>query len=788
VVLKNLIKLFYLFIYLSTAFFILKTPIKAYSYVEHFNSNGFDHPNDWESLDNIDGDVLGEVSFENSFIKISSNNENRGVPYVKNISKIVPENTPFKIEFLYQYLSTGDFGDGIAISQNPPDYPTQLEPNHKNYILFLVWQTKAGIQIYTTTCPNDNPNCLNTLTQIYSYGNSQNLEEHKISTIYDEDGIYKLYKDNDTEPVYTSAPQQVRPMGLWMGHSERTNTNDIWSSFKVDYVKVESLDSEPPEPTPNTPVIIIPGMGASWDYEAILTGTSGNNWQIPSFVPIYNNLTDSLKNAGYIEGDNLFIFSYDWRKNLTNLGVDLDIFINNLVADGKIEVDQKVDLITHSMGGLVANSFAQNNSNKIDKIITAGTPHMGVIDAYPAWEGATLYSKPWWMRAPFELIVQLNRHPAETEVGVVRRLIPIFSNLLPIFDYLEKDGSILSWDSLNQTNPVLNSWDTTQVDSFLLSLAGKGSSTKEVLKTEERSWADRVMDRWEDGKPISTLFAEGDGTVILQSALADFSNTQEIDNTSHNQIINSKESLEKIFDQLGLDKNKIITNTNSGSYRKVFIASLRSPGKLQVCNNSNVCNNDLGILIEDQDLFFLPGYNGQDLTVSIKEDGETGDYHLYLGKLDDYESQWKKIFGSIDESGEVDVFLISDNQGEFVADNKQAKILKGWRLTNRYHLLMNKIRGDYKAKNYQSLEDDIDKWKELDRMSGLYGKDQKNYVKKMSKYVNLYKNITNRQLTKSNSYYAGVFFEMGEENLKNAKTIETLSSAQYLFQLTWFLK
>lgn len=757
---------------LSFTFFFLQNKSKAFAFFEE-NFNSLD-TNIWNTYNNEGSATI------NTGILLLKSPIAKSYPYLnpKPEKFILPEDN-FSIETKFKFEGNYSFGYGINLTDSLLNNQT---PNDLQWgdLIILAWPSGGGnFSIFSAVCPKEQTNCNDNYNK--SIFTDTTGSWHKLKVKYSS-GIYEIYVDDLLKLESKISTKKIST--IWLGNPQKTNQDQNWGDLHIDYIKVESLNSEP---APNTPIIIIPGMGASWDYKAILTGTSGNNWQIPSFVPIYDNLIDSLKNTGYTEGTDLFVFPYDWRKGLTDLGNDLDNFINNLIIDGKIDSNQKINLITHSMGGLVARSFAEDNYNQINKIITAGTPHMGAVNAYPAWEGATLYNKPWWMRTPFELIIQINRQPKETEVGVVRRLMPSFLNLLPIFDYIEKNSSNIPWNSLSQVNPILNSWDKNTVDPFLHALAGRGVNTKETLKTEDRSWADRVMGRWEDGKPISDTTVEGDGTTTLQSALKDFSNTQEIDNTNHDQIISSKDALEKIFEQLGLDKTKITTNTNINPSQKVFIASLRSPGKIQVCNQNNVCDNNLGILIEDQDLFFLPEYNGEELIVSVKEDG-TGDYHLYLGRLDEDKSQWQKLFGNISEPDEIDNFIVKDNQGNMSVKDMQIKILKGPQLINSYYSLMRKIRIDYRNNNWQSLEDDLDKWEELDRMGSLYGKIQLSYVKRMTRYLEYYKNRISKQLSDSNSYYAGVLFEMGEKNLESAKTIETLNSAQYLFQLAGLLK
>src|SRR3989338_11196510 len=55
------------------------------------------------------------------------------------------------------------------------------------------------------------------------------------------------------------------------------------------------------------PVIIIPGFFGS--------ARKNNEWVIDPILHTYNNLIDTLKANGYVEGKDLFVFPYDWRQS-----------------------------------------------------------------------------------------------------------------------------------------------------------------------------------------------------------------------------------------------------------------------------------------------------------------------------------------------------------------------------------------------------------------------------------------------------------------------------------------
>ncbi|MBI3765129.1 MAG: hypothetical protein HY277_01330 [Ignavibacteriales bacterium] len=99
----------------------------------------------------------------------------------------------------------------------------------------------------------------------------------------------------------------------------------------------------------------------------------------------YKGLIAKLESDGYVldnfddihTSEDLFIFPYDWRKNLVSLGAEFSNFIQNVLSWTS---SPKVNIIAHSMGGLVAKgALVQPGFDKsvIGKIIFAGTPHRG---------------------------------------------------------------------------------------------------------------------------------------------------------------------------------------------------------------------------------------------------------------------------------------------------------------------------------------------------------------------------------------------------------------------------
>lgn len=146
--------------------------------------------------------------------------------------------------------------------------------------------------------------------------------------------------------------------------------------------------------TSSKAIVVIPGVGGTvlrnssgqtcwlWLSTARLnqlacstTGASNNTITAGTgdygVFDLYEPLCSMLENYYGDEYDVLF-FPYDWRLSNTNAAASLAISINNSYDE--------VILVAHSMGGLVASKYLANSSvnrNKVDKLVTLGTPYTG---------------------------------------------------------------------------------------------------------------------------------------------------------------------------------------------------------------------------------------------------------------------------------------------------------------------------------------------------------------------------------------------------------------------------
>lgn len=158
------------------------------------------------------------------------------------------------------------------------------------------------------------------------------------------------------------------------------------------------------------PIIIIPGLLNSrlidnktneiiWDptpaglLSSVLLGTkpkmnydekSEENTSADKIANRYNHLIDFLVSLGYSlkpDRQTLFTLPYDWRNsNMKSANREL----NNIISEIKKIGFEQVDIIAHSMGGILARCFMEkiDRENSVNRLITLGTPHYGAPLTY----------------------------------------------------------------------------------------------------------------------------------------------------------------------------------------------------------------------------------------------------------------------------------------------------------------------------------------------------------------------------------------------------------------------
>lgn len=642
-------------------------PEAIFSFHEDF-VEGFSYPEKWNLYDNsntFENILEGELSYASFYAPKGTD-----FPYLTTkeeavVDQIFSSEVRFRVNKKAVNFGAGVFVISTDVSQNGDGLLAASTE------LFKVWVgADHKFMLYTTLCDKSNADCdinaFHNIKEVKTEGDWHIVSFHRV------DDHYEISFDEDV--IFISAQTTRFPKYLWIGHSEHTGVVS-WPSFDVDYVRINESPSNE-----ITPVLIIPGLGASWNYSAILNNVESDNWSVPEWIDIYDNLISALEQAGYTMDEDLFVFTYDWRKRLDELGVDLKDYLDNLISLAKIQEGEKLNIIGHSYGGLVGRSYLhQSESDVVGQLITVGSPHEGSALAYGAWEGAQLWGRPWWQKVALEVLLELNRLPRETKVEAIQRMSPSLIDLLPVYhDYLY-DTQAEVWKnnlSLYQQNLTLQNWKSRvgEVNDHTIAVGGNNRSTLKTVNVVERNLIDKVLGQWEDGKPEDLNYSsQGDGTVLASSAFSDLSNFSSVD-SDHLDLVSNNQGLSIILETIGL-KAPTTEGTLVNKSEDALIVLLESPGDIRLIDpQSSVLDKNSsefeGYFVSDPKMILVPSPSLGSYQVEIVESGEIGQYHLHIGIVRGQNTEWLSFWGNL-KSGEVDYFkVVLDESGVTAADSE----------------------------------------------------------------------------------------------------------------------
>lgn len=324
-----------------------------------------------------------------------------------------------------------------------------------------------------------------------------------------------------------------------------------------------------------TPIIFIHGIMGSMG-KGILKGTAELNFGISEQV--YRPLINILESFGYKEDIDLFICYYDWTKE--NSDSAKNYLIPTIEKAKKKSRIQKVDIISHSMGGIVARAYAQSvyYKNDINKLIMIATPNAGSANAYFFWSGGYLKYKEEYKNILYRLIkstfiwyVRL-KYNRDVDMAFMRDNIPSVGELLPSYDYgnyLISGNKEIDIKSMSIENKFLNKLNSDKsilrkrrIKTYLI--VGKDTETVDKIEVIEHN---EEHEKWKDGRPIGVVESlMGDGTVICKSVETIKGKTIYVD-SDHKEILSNCESeLASI-----LNVKKIATTKKEKKFDMIYV-------------------------------------------------------------------------------------------------------------------------------------------------------------------------------------------------------------------------
>ncbi len=334
------------------------------------------------------------------------------------------------------------------------------------------------------------------------------------------------------------------------------------------------------------PVIIIPGILGSWQ--------KNGEWVIDPILHTYDNLIDTFLANGYIRNETLFTFPYEWR----NSNIDTAYQLKQKIEDVKEICDCKqVDLIGHSMGGLVAMQYIERSdyANDVDQLFLVASPLSGAPLAYKAWEGGEFEFGDTFQNLFLTTMFKNEARKNGYGVGfssiynyIHGRPVSSIQELLPVFhDYLSTATTTLEYPSGYPVNNFLETLISKSAkvfrDTRTEMLAADNYPNMTVSGFLVETYTPPLWDstqKWEHGKPIETYLDGGDGTVPASSISLVTEPEVTYYETNHNGIAST--SAPYLFKKLNNKEAGTVVGKVYGTDIRFLLLNLFSPIDMQI--------------------------------------------------------------------------------------------------------------------------------------------------------------------------------------------------------------
>lgn len=617
------------------------TACSAVFFEEGFNS-GLEESSSWVEV----GNGSPPLSFDENSVFFSSSIPAL-FPYLYSKSGIFPDNN-VQIVVRFKYIDGYyNYGSGIVVTDRILTERVQ-NISSGGYKTLFVWPLGDGdLGLFSALCPSTQPGCNQKPFKILKGDYSNEWHEWKI--IF-KDGVYQMYFDK--ELVFDSISTNRAPRHIWIGNPEITSNPGVrWFSFQVDWIRVESLEEDG-----RNKVVFLPGLGGSWNTESLITGVDfpDASWVLTPFTDVYNGLISTFELNGYVKGEDLFVYTYDWRDSVPEIAGRFGEFLS-----GKISEGEKVDLVGHSLGGLVARTYEQtNNDVRVNKVVTLGSPHEGAVQAYGTWAGGQTREKRSLADVGLGVLLRVQSEFGKNNWEVVKEVAPVVKDIMPSFDFAYRGSQLISLADMSDRNEFLIDFNFSKADIYpkLEAVVGTGFDTPGRVILGQRSLYDQVLGLWPDGSFLGYEMDNGDETVLYRSAGFEGDPFFEVA-TSHGGLVSTNEGIDSLMGVLGLDGYGLGLAENDWSDTLLFM--IGSPADLSVLppGGSPVLADDQGMVT------FSPIVPGSYIVlVNGREDGT---YHLLSGILSE-ELDYLEAETSLGQEDDYLFFVDGEGQMEMI--------------------------------------------------------------------------------------------------------------------------
>lgn len=380
--------------------------------------------------------------------------------------------------------------------------------------------------------------------------------------------------------------------GDWTGPYHPTlNPNGKGDQISDNVIFDPWIGKEKPDP-----VIVIPGIMGSWEKNGI--------WQIDPIFHTYDDLRSAFLANGYEIGENYFEFPYQWRDSNIKSAKLLQKEIQKIKEDTS---RPKVDIVAHSMGGLLAREYIESDyyQNDVDQLITLGTPHLGAPKSYIKWEAGAFFSDIFELAGKHFFNQEAKENGYDSIFHYIRgRSIESVRELLPVYDYLWDDNGIdydlrVGYPTDYPRNEFLENLNKVEKmkaleDIEFVKIVGKPEGAKTTISGYNVVNVD-MGELWEHGYPHSFEIpwigdqglrrSEGDRTVPLLSAESNNILSDKIKYLSSNHNSLPTDAQQDILEILtGRRPDEMI---DKWQIDDIFLGFVFSPVDVQIISPSN---------------------------------------------------------------------------------------------------------------------------------------------------------------------------------------------------------
>ena len=404
-----------------------------------------------------------------------------------------------------------------------------------------------GLNIFSTVPIIENNKIENNRTGIVAYSDPA---KGRMPTFHNNSIVQNTIAGLNGQDIYGLRSIKIDARHNWWGDANgpanpAVNGNRVLGSG----VMFDPWLAEAPKPMPKKPVILIPGIGASVNWDLMLGGVFPERWTLMSHT--YDGIIEALEAMGYEKGYNLFICYYDWR---SNNAVSAENYLKPIIDKALSESGAyKVNIVAHSMGGLLARNYIQSYEyrNDVESLIMIGTPNKGSSDVYPVWEGGRIPNN-WEGGALLRSYLRYMdvKKITFSNFKTVHQFIPSVKELMPVYNYIHPKDNPNFLKNYNTDMREVNSWlialnsGTFKLNARtkVISISGNAQTTVNKIPVIDANEAPL----WIDGKPepIDPVRNDtaGDKRVLLSSSQIQ-SYFSKVLNYDHGDIVDQSETL-----------------------------------------------------------------------------------------------------------------------------------------------------------------------------------------------------------------------------------------------------